>query len=181
MPTTSLYRGREATPQDKDAVNALLDNGVCLVPSFIPSGKRKVDIKIRDEGPVVAVDRNDKVVGLCVTSHGFLQALFIDPGHDVGHVGRVLAKAAWDHFPKLLIAIHEEDSERLKVLDSLKFERIKPSQKTSSGERIPFILFRYQSNHATADDNSTAGTWGILVGKLRYIQQTTEYFVVRGE
>lgn len=142
---------RQSTPADGARVVDIWRRAVDATHHFLtPEDRRDIDAEVQSFLPAatldLAVDEADRPVAFMLLDGVRMEALFVDPDHRGGGVGRALVQEALRRHPRLATDVNEQNGQAVGFYERLGFERIGRSECDGQGRAYPLIHLRYRDS-----------------------------------
>ena len=95
----------------------------------------------------VAVDDDDRPIGFMLLHGSHMEALFIDPAHRGGGVGRALVEHALGLHPELTTDVNEQNGQAVAFYERMGFRPTGRSERDGQGRPYPLIHLRRAAKH----------------------------------
>lgn len=142
---------RKSTPADGVAVVDIWRRAVDATHHFLtPEDRRDIDAEVLGFLPAatldLAVDERGRPVAFMLLDGDRMEALFVDPDHRGGGVGRALVQDALRRHPGLATDVNEQNAQAVGFYERLGFERIGRSERDGQGRAYPLIHLRHRDS-----------------------------------
>jgi len=139
---------RSSTPADGERVVQIWRDAVDATHDFLSPGDRiAIEEEVRGFLPAaplwLAVDVDDRPVGFMLLDGNSMEALFIDPAHRGGGIGRALVEHALARHATLVTDVNEQNEQAVGFYERLGFVPVGRSERDGEGRPYPLIHLRF--------------------------------------
>lgn len=139
---------RSSTPADGDRVVQIWRDAVDATHDFLSPGDRTaIEEEVRGFLPAaplwLAVDADDRPVGFMLLDGNSMEALFIDPAHRGGGIGRALVEHALARHATLTTDVNEQNGQAVGFYERLGFVPVGRSERDGQGRPYPLVHLRF--------------------------------------
>ncbi|MGH6634079.1 acetyltransferase [Sphingopyxis sp.] len=143
-----MIRIRQSTPADGARVVEIWRDAVDATHDFLAAEDRAaIEAEVQSFLPAaplwLAVDADDRPIGFMLLDGSSMEALFIDPAHRGGGVGRALVAHALECHPTLTTEVNEQNKQAVGFYERLGFVPTSRSERDGQGRAYPLIHLRF--------------------------------------
>lgn len=136
----AMIRIRQSTPADGERAVQIWRGAVDVTHDFL---KAEVQSFLPAAPLWLAVDADDRPIGVMLLDGTSMEALFIDPAYRGTGVGRALVAHALKRHPVLTTEVNEQNEQAVGFYERLGFVPTGRSERDGQGRAYPLIHLRF--------------------------------------
>ncbi|MGL3821555.1 acetyltransferase [Sphingopyxis sp. R3-92] len=143
---------RTSTPADGERALQIWRDAVDATHDFLtPEDRVAIEREVSGFLPAaplwLAVDADDRPIGFMLLDGASMEALFIDPAHRGGGVGRALVAHALALHPALTTEVNEQNAQAVGFYERMGFVPTGRSERDGQGRAYPLIHLRFDARN----------------------------------